>query len=54
MEDQTLIDALKAKNKTMVSFRLSYLATDYLKLKENEIQPKENKNEQQMEPAKNE
>lgn len=54
VEDQTLIDALKAKNKTMVSFRLSYLATDYLKLKENEIQPKENKNEQQMEPAKNE
>ena len=54
VEDQTLIDALKAKNKTMVSFRLSYLATDYLKLKENEIQLKENKNEQQMEPAKNE
>ncbi len=54
VEDQTLVDALKAKNKTMVSFRLSYLATDYLKLKENEIEPKENKNEQQMEPAKNE
>ena len=39
VEDQTLVDAIKARNKTMVSFRLSFLATEYLKLKQ--IKPKE-------------
>lgn len=33
VEDKQIVDAAKAKNKQMVSFRMSQLAVDYLKLK---------------------
>lgn len=37
VEDKELVDAVKLRNKTKVAFRLSELATEYLKLKEPEF-----------------
>ncbi len=47
VEDQTLVDAIKARNKTMVSFRLSFLAAEYLKLKQIKPNEPEGKTENQ-------
>ena len=52
VEDQELVDAVKLKNKTKVSFRLSELATEYLKLKDPEIKVGE-KIKTVIEPKKN-
>lgn len=53
VEDQELVDAVKIKNKTKVAFRLSELATEYLKLKEPEIKTGE-EIKTANEPKKNE
>lgn len=47
VEDQILVDAIKARNKTMVSFRLSFLAAEYLKLKQIKPNEPEGKTENQ-------
>lgn len=47
VEDQTLVDAIKARNKTMVSFRLSFLAAEYLKSKQIKPNDPEGKTENQ-------
>lgn len=53
VEDKELVEAVKIKNKTKVAFRLSELATAYLKLKEPEIKTNEEMKNAD-EPKKNE
>lgn len=53
VEDKELVEAIKIKNKTKVAFRLSELATEYLKLKEPEIKTGE-EIKTANEPKKNE
>lgn len=49
VDDKDLIDSLKIKNKTMFTFRLSALASEYLKIKEIEINKPEPKKETLLE-----